>query len=245
MKYQETKPCNQLKDHVHSFWELKGEENDSGWERIFPDGCPGLVVNLGDSCITDNGEVAMEYGKTYAVGAMTTFKESFVDENTRLVGVCFKPSAFSSFYTYASLNDLKNQTVLFDQSLSFNKDKLYDESYYAYLNRFLVERMNQKYNRINPLLDDIKDSKGRLSIEELSKKNHISKRQVERKFKDFVGLTPKEYSNIIRFQSALSLIQSSSEHRSLLDIAFECGYYDHSHLNHEIKRITGLAPSQL
>ncbi|UCS94950.1 AraC family transcriptional regulator [Echinicola marina] len=245
MKYQETKPCNPLKDHIHSFWELKGEENDGGWERIFPDGCPGLVVNLGDSCITDNGAIAMEYGKTYAVGAMTTFKESFVDENTHLVGVCFKPSAFSSFYIYASLNDLKDQTVLFDQNLSFDKDKLYDENHDAYLNRFLVERMNRKYNRIVSLLQDIHDSKGCLSIDELSKENHISKRQVERIFKDSVGLTPKEYSKIIRFQSALSLIQSSAKRRSLLDIAFECGYYDHSHLNREIKRITGLLPSRL
>jgi len=32
---------------------------------------------------------------------------------------------------------------------------------------------------------------------------------------------------------------------SLLAIAFECGYYDHSHLTDEIKRNTGFSPSKL
>ncbi|WP_398358623.1 helix-turn-helix domain-containing protein [Sphingobacterium wenxiniae] len=66
---------------------------------------------------------------------------------------------------------------------------------------------------------------------------------MERNFKRFIGLSPKEYSNIIRFRNALNLIKKSNQNRSLLDIAFECGYYDHSHLANEIKRITGLPPS--
>ena len=59
------------------------------------------------------------------------------------------------------------------------------------------------------------------------------------------ALSPKKYSNIIRFQNALNIIKNSSENRSLLDIAFECGYYDHSHLNNEIKHNTGFPPSLL
>jgi AraC-like DNA-binding protein len=60
-----------------------------------------------------------------------------------------------------------------------------------------------------------------------------------------IGISPKEYSNIVRFQYALSIIKKSGKNRSLSDIAFECGYYDHAHLTNEIKRNTGLSPSQL
>ena len=82
-------------------------------------------------------------------------------------------------------------------------------------------------------------------MNKLSKQNFTSVRQLERNFKKFIGLSPKEYANIIRFQYALGLIKNSEKKRSLLEIAFECGYYDHSHLTNEIKRNTGLAPSQL
>jgi hypothetical protein len=74
MKHKEIKPCTELAPFIHSFWELRGDEQDKQWERNFPDGCAGLVMNLGETCLTDNGSVSMEFGKTYVVGAMTSFK---------------------------------------------------------------------------------------------------------------------------------------------------------------------------
>ncbi|MCK7560040.1 helix-turn-helix domain-containing protein [Chitinophaga sedimenti] len=70
-------------------------------------------------------------------------------------------------------------------------------------------------------------------------------RQLERHFNTHIGITPKEYSNIIRFQHALSKIKMQAHKSSLLDIAFECGYYDHAHLTNDLRKNTGYAPSQL
>lgn len=70
-------------------------------------------------------------------------------------------------------------------------------------------------------------------------------RQLERCFKKHIGITPKEFANIIRFQFAFSKIKHNEQRKSLLDIAFDTGYYDHAHLSNAIKRYTGLAPSQL
>ncbi len=245
MEYIETKPYRVLEPFIHSYWELKGEETDRQWERIFPDGCPGLIMNLGDSCLTDNGATTMEYGKTYVVGAMTIFKESYIEENTHLIGVCFKPSAFASFFSYASLSEIKNSTVQFDQKLSFDREQFLIGNYIDYLNQFFHDKECSKSIRLRTILDTVQASKGQLTIDELSKQNGISTRQLERQFKDFIGLTPKEYSNIIRFQQALDLITLKNEHKSLLDIAFDCGYYDHSHLTNAIKQHTGFLPSEL
>ncbi|MES2416662.1 MAG: helix-turn-helix domain-containing protein [Bacteroidota bacterium] len=76
---------------------------------------------------------------------------------------------------------------------------------------------------------------GRLSISQLAKRNFTTVRQLERSFKAHIGISPKEYSNIIRFQHALNVIKNDTQNRSLLAIAFECGYYDHSHLANEIQ----------
>lgn len=244
MEYKEIKPYKELEPFIHSYWELKGEDSDRQWERNFPDGCAGLVMNLGETCLTNNGSVSIEFGKTYVVGAMTSYKDSFIDSNTHLLGVCLKPATFTNFYNYVAQNELTDNTIEFEKPNSFNIDKILANRF-NYLNQYFSDRIKNKENQLQSIISDIHSSNGKLSISELSKRNHITVRQLERKFKSQIGISPKEYSNIIRFQNALKIIKNSSENRSLLDIAFECGYYDHSHLNNEIKRNTGLLPSLL
>ena len=229
MEYIETKPYKELELFIHCYWELKGEDSDRQWERNFPDGCAGLVMNIGETCLTDNGSLSMEFGKTYVVGAMTSFKDSFIDSNTHLLGVCFKPATFTNFYNYVAQDELTDNTIEFEKPNSFNIDKILANRS-NYLNQHFLDRIKCKENQLQSIISDIHSSNGKLSISELSKRNHITVRQLERKFKSQIGLSPKEYSNIIRFQNALNIIKNSNENRSLLDIAFECGYYDHSHL---------------
>lgn len=244
MKYREIKPSPALAPFIHTYWELKGTEQDHQWERNFPDGCAGVVINLGDTCLTDNGAVAMEFGKTYAVGAMTAFKDSFIDHRTHLLGVCLKPATFTNFYHHAAQHELKDNTIAFERSNSFDIDKMLETPFH-YLNYFFSDRIKSKKIQLQSIISDIHASNGQFNISELSKRHYTSPRQLERQFKTQIGISPKEYSNIIRFQKALSIIQHAGERPSLADIAFECGFYDHSHLTNEIKRHTGISPSQL
>lgn len=244
MKYNKVKPYQALAPFIHFYWELKGNELERQWERVFPDGCAGIVMNLGNTCLTDNGSLLMEFGKTYVVGAMTSYKDSFIDTDTHLIGACLKPATFANFYTYASQNELVNDTVEFEKSNSFHVDRTFDNPYH-YFNHFFLERIKSKHNPLQLVINDIHSANGQISISELSKLNFTTVRQLERNFKKLVGLSPKEYSNIIRFQYALNLIKNSNQNRSLSDIAFECGYYDHAHLSNEIKKKTGLSPSLL
>lgn len=244
MGYKKIKPYKELEPFIHFYWELKGTEMETQWERVFPDGCAGVVMNIGESCVTDNGSVLMQFGKTYVVGAMTSFKDSFIDSSTHLIGVCLKPATFANFYSFASQNELTNDTVQLEKSNSFNIDKIFD-SPFNYFDYFFSERIKSKNNQLRSVLSDIHSVNGTVSICELAKRNCTTVRQLERDFKKLIGLSPKEYANIIRFQYALRLIKNSNQNRSLADIAFECGYYDHSHLSNEIKRNTGLSPSLL
>ncbi|MDN3692295.1 helix-turn-helix transcriptional regulator [Chryseobacterium tructae] len=244
MKYKKINPCKELDPLIHFYWELKGNETERQWERVFPDGCAGIVMNAGNTCLTDNGSVSMDFGKTYVVGAMNSFKDSFIDSDTHLLGVCLKPGTFDNFYSFASQNELTNDTIEFEKPNSFNVDKIFDNPF-DYFDQFFSKRIKSKNNQLQSVINDIYLTNGQISIYELSKRNFITVRQLERNFKKFIGLSPKEYSNIIRFQNALRLIKNSNQTRSLLDIAFECGYYDHSHLSNEIKRNTGLSPSLL
>jgi AraC-like DNA-binding protein len=243
MHYTKIKPHHELSPFIHFYWELKGIGQQQ-WERVFPDGCAGILMNVGDTCVTDNGAIKMNFGKTYVVGAMTSFKDSFIDTDTRLIGVCLKPGTFSNFYNFTAQNALRNDTVELEKSNAFKLDQVVDNPY-AYFDRFFLERIKTKNRPLQSAICAIHSTNGQISIEELSKRNFTTARQLERSFKKLIGLSPKEYANIIRFQHALKLIKNPSQNQSLLEIAFECGYYDHAHLTNEFKRKTGLPPSKL
>lgn len=244
MEYSEIAPSAALTSYIHAFWELKGENKDSQWERNFPDGCAGLVVNLGDTCITDNGSVKMDFGKTYVVGTMRSFKDSFIEENTHLFGVCLKPGAFPNFYDYAPQNELIDQTIQLEKAHSFAVDTFIKDPVH-YLNKFFINRLQSGSGILISVIADIHRTQGQSSISEIAERNFTTVRQLERNFKIQVGITPKEYSRIVRFQHALSKIRVAGPETSLSTIAFECGYYDHSHLTNDIKRNTGLSPAQI
>lgn len=244
IEYKKVKPHKELEPFIHFFWELRGNQNVEQWERVYPDGCAGIMINMGDNCLTDNGTFSMECGKTYVVGAMNSFKDSFIDINTHLSGVCLKPAAFANFYNSVPQYKLINDTVEFEKSNSFDGDKV-RRDLFNYYNLFFLERIRNKNRPLQAVINDIQLTKGQISIRDLSKKNCTTVRQLERNFKEYIGLSPKEFSNIIRFQNALSYIKETNQNRSLSDIAYECGYYDHSHLTNEVKRNTGLSPSLL
>jgi AraC-like DNA-binding protein len=64
-------------------------------------------------------------------------------------------------------------------------------------------------------------------------------------FSQTVGLTPKLYSRVLRFQKALRLVatdQSIDQQIVWADLALAAGYSDQSHLNREFIEFAGITP---
>ena len=61
-----------------------------------------------------------------------------------------------------------------------------------------------------------------------------------RRFADRVGLSPKRYAGVQRFQRVVGRLAAGE--RCLASVAAECGYYDQPHLSHEFRRYSGLTP---
>ncbi|MDF2383798.1 AraC family transcriptional regulator [Nostoc ellipsosporum NOK] len=81
---------------------------------------------------------------------------------------------------------------------------------------------------------------GLVQIGELGAKYFLSQRQFERKFRTATGFTPKLFSRIVRFHSALHLY--GKKDWRLTDIAHHCGYYDQSHFIHDFLAFSGQHP---
>lgn len=82
-----------------------------------------------------------------------------------------------------------------------------------------------------------------ISLETIQKQHHITERQLERKFMHHLGITPKLYQRILRFECAL-LQLSGPQTISLTDLAYACGYYDQAHFIKDFKAFSGFTPNQ-
>ncbi len=69
----------------------------------------------------------------------------------------------------------------------------------------------------------------------------VSERRFIELFRRQVGLAPKLYSRVRRFQAALRRIPTVTE-VDWADLALACGYFDQAHLIHEFRSISGLSP---
>lgn len=84
---------------------------------------------------------------------------------------------------------------------------------------------------------------GSVNIEELSTKLNIGRRHLERQFIDAVGLNPKQYARITRFQHVLALVEQKRYH-TLTTLAHNTGFYDQAHFIKDFREFTGLSPRQ-
>jgi len=244
MLYNQINPHPELKDYIDAYWAVSGNGKELKIEKILPDTCVDIIFNLGDDCVTDNGRYTLQNEKVYLVGTMKGFKENKIKPNANLLGIRFKPGAFSVFYKFGSLYEITDQTIELEKKIAPDLQQTIQYST-TYFDHFLLGKLAKPKHGLFPIIADIQKNKGQINVNILAQRHFITIRQLERYFKQYVGVSPKEFINLVRYQYTLPIIQHKSPFQSLSDIAFECGYYDHAHMANEIKRYTGLPPSRI
>ena len=225
-------------------------------QRVLPDGCADIIFNFGEAVTRKRtGESSLPRESVTAVGMMTTFQDVLNSSHTDLLGMRFKGGALSRI-TEAPLNELKNLTVpaheivpeidaALLERLAICVDSKARIAGIEHMLTRLLSRCDVPWDRqVSSVTDLIIQSQGKISMRALAGSTCISLRQLQRRFKARVGIGIKEYARIVRFRHATKVIQSSPG-QSLLHTAFECGYYDHAHLNNDFKAIAGTLPSEL
>ena len=84
----------------------------------------------------------------------------------------------------------------------------------------------------------IRLSKGNVRIEALATAVGASRRTLERWFDTELGVSPKQYARIVRFNAVLAAV-AEGERAELVDLAVEAGYFDQAHLLLDVRRLAG------
>ena len=248
MKYTERSPSAILQPFVECIWTLNGaaREVDSQPERILPDGCMELIFHRGEPF--RRGGQLQPY--CFVVGQM--IEPAFLHVSTRIevVGVRFHPGGAYPFLMIP-MHELTHRFIsmaevwgrlgreLEEQVLGASSTRHAVRLVVHDLERRLISADGGKKRAYGLASVQIRHY-GALSVRELARQGGISERQVEREFNDVVGLAPKMFSRILRFQR---VFQAFEQNAKWVDVALECGYYDQPHLIADFRQFAATTPT--
>lgn len=113
-----------------------------------------------------------------------------------------------------------------------------------YLHQLAIEKYEHLDFAISESIQLILNSKKTISVQEIAQKANLTLRTFQRRFTSEVGLSPKEFIQITKFQQSLELLTVKA-YQKLSDIVYDLGYADQSHFIRVFKSYTGKSPKKL
>jgi len=251
MIYQELLPGLPLQRYVACYWMVRSEPGDiTDFRMIYPDGCTDIIFNFGAPLISKVGsDLHINSFKSFIVGNMTRAVLSSTQSQYNLLGVRFKPGAMQNWIRLP-MNEFTDEIANAEAYpvFQFWREQLYEQSATAgrisRLNTLLLQHFSPFPQRSTELaLAKLQDAKGICSISQLCREIGISQKQMERNFKQHVGLTPKQFARTIQFNHVSTLLRAKGED-SLLQLAADGGYADHAHFTKSFRAFSGITPSE-
>ena len=257
MRYRHRIPRPPLDSFIESIWVYHNDPRPHALERIMPNGTAQLIVNLKEDqtrlydpdfpqrCVTTSGSVLS--------GVRSRFQVIDTSEQECVAGVAFRSGGTVPFMRVPA-----HETSDADIPL----DTLWGHRRTATLRQRLLEcgSVDAKLDALEAALQEMWTPSGlhpavsfalaefdraptTTKIAAVSDAIGLSAKRFIERFKIEVGLTPKRYCRIRRFQRALALA-NRGRHIDWAQVALDCGYFDQAHLIHDFRSFAGLTPTE-
>jgi len=254
MLFQEHQPPLRLKPYVRYYWTLQLNSLPvlpssqrlltESFEFILNMAAPVEIINC-------DGHIK-RICATGITGPMSRPMRMRLTGPLHLFGICFRPGGGYPFFKYPA-HELVNQSVYPGDLLRTRERSFVDhiqddcpttQSRIEAVNTYLINRLESNHRDDDVTLkaiEIIESCKGHISIGQLARYLGLSHRHLTRKFKERIGMTPKQLCRNIRFKQVYKFMETSSHH-NWADVALAFGYYDQSHFINEFKYFTGKSP---
>lgn len=250
------KPKPPLSKFVENFWIFENRGLVQKPERILPTGTFELAINLRRNELsfvdTERSTESLRFSGAVVSGAHgRSFAPDDSDEVV-LIGVHFAPGGAFPFLGFPA-HDLADTHVdlatLWGTSATLLHERLSEtksaNERFRVLEAALLDRLHhgvEQHYAVSSALEMFSDIRVGPTIREAAKNIGLSERRFIQVFKNEVGLTPKLFSRIQRFQQTRSLIGSEAS-PSWSQLALDLGYFDQSHFIRDFVEFAGLTPT--
>ena len=257
MSFQLCGPSPPLSHYVKHYWEIENHlpVGRTHSQRIVPTGLMELSFYLGDrpKMISNRSDLTH---KVLISGQQKAPFDIVVGGHLCLFSVAFRPLG-AMMLLNLPLGELRGMTIPLNLITNNATEQietalLLSESFeqkVAAVEKFLARTFLQNQDvRENAAISDsigtINRSRGSVPISMLASRACLGRKQYERVFTDKIGVTPKNFLRIVRFQNAIHSAQVSPAKLHLTGLAYDCGYYDQSHMINDFKSLSGMTPKQ-
>ncbi|MCU1222073.1 MAG: AraC family transcriptional regulator [Edaphobacter sp.] len=258
MLYLEHRPHPALVPFIKALWYARDPNATiHRQERVLPNGHAQIVISLARDYLTDANNALDPLQHTPAailLGIYSRHQQIDTIDLAELIGIVFQPGGTLPFFP-ADTDLFSNcETSLEDIWGRASEDLRNDlreaptpEKKFAILESALLHRLSQsKSPHRSPVIDfaltHLHRSPGTTTIAELTRQIGLSSRHLSQLFREQVGVSPKIYCRIQRFQQVVQHLHQGVDIR-WAELALTCGYYDQSHFANDFRAFSGLSPT--
>ena len=243
-----------LSEFIDSLWFWQDDNAPESTARRLPTGSMEFVINLGERpfrIYDGNNLIKFERFDDLLICGVQC-EATLTNSSNRAIGVHFKPGGALPFVRL-SLAELCDKHVSLETIWGASARRLHCQLMEAKrIDRmFMILESHLMANAVRPLshhpavalaLEVFTNMPQARKVSELAQLTGYSQRRFIQLFNEEVGLTPKIFARIQRFQAALELVRRTSP-VNWCEIALASGYYDQAHLIHDFQTFSGLTPT--
>lgn len=256
MRYYTRRPASPLSDCIAGLWLYTGYRPGHFFDRILPTGTVELVISLRESqplrCYDEETfALRNKFHGPIVSGARSKYCVVDTAQQEEIMGVHFAPGGAGALLGLPA-DEVHDQDIslesLWGRAARELHERLLAETSpgdrFAILERALLERFQEArkpHSVVRAALRDLEQVDSPMAIGQLAAKFGWSDRHFIRTFTSQVGITPKAYGRIRRFQATVARIQTGRA-PDWAALAVDCGFYDQAHMIRDFRAFSGLTP---
>ncbi|MCL4789617.1 MAG: helix-turn-helix transcriptional regulator [Verrucomicrobia bacterium] len=246
-------PAPDLTHAVEQLWSVEAVARDFQ-EKVLPRRTVELIINLADSrepheLLNGSGK-PVRYHRAWISGLQTGCLHLHSRTAPRLIAASLKP-AYAGLMADANSGDLAGRVIEWDAPwLTALRERLLNTRTLAQRFALLEDSLRQRLaaaRRCDTALawaaEQLVATGGELRVTGLSEHVGLSRKQFIARFRRQVGLPPKLFARVLRFDRAINAVRALPE-VVWTDLAHRCGYYDQAHFNRDFREFAGCTPGE-
>lgn len=245
-----------LSHSVKCFWYWEGAPTTHAKEQLMPNGEPALIVNLRDEAIRiyDPSDLnrSESFGEAVLSGPRSRPFVIDTEQEDRVFGIAFQPGGAFPFFRLP-LSEMANRDLTLECLWRTSSNELRERLLICstidgmfQLTEKLLLRQAVRSLKLHPgvtfALRSFCLNSHCTTVGSVIDRIGLSHRRFLQVFTEQVGLAPKAFCRVQRFQRVLRQVHRSPN-IDWADVALSCGYYDQAHFIHDFEVFSGFTPT--